>query len=98
VRNREKDRGSRERKKEYLISRRMNNCSLSWVSYCSSASDFRPNGEADVRCFGEFFVIFWVFQQFEESNNNALKYCFVKINFDKHVIESMCCCLGEGCL
>uniref|UniRef100_A0A2N9FNI6 Uncharacterized protein n=1 Tax=Fagus sylvatica TaxID=28930 RepID=A0A2N9FNI6_FAGSY len=27
----------------------MNSCSLSWASYCSSASEFRPNEESDGR-------------------------------------------------
>jgi hypothetical protein len=51
----------------------MNSCSLSWASYCSSASDFQPNGEAAVRCFGEFFAIFKLFIRFESSNVSLLK-------------------------
>ena len=52
----------------------MNNYFLSWASYCSSALDFRPNGEAVVRCFGEFFAIFRLFIQFESSNVSALTF------------------------
>ena len=36
------NRGSRERRNEYLIPLRMNSCSLSWASHCSSAWDFQP--------------------------------------------------------
>jgi hypothetical protein len=50
----------------------MNSCSLSWVSYCLSASDFRSNGETAVRCFGEFFAVFRLFIRFESSNVSAL--------------------------
>ena len=51
----------------------MNNCSLSWASYCSLASDFQPNRETAMRCFSEFFVIFKFFIRFESSNVSALK-------------------------
>ena len=60
-------------KKAYLILRRMNSCSLSWASYCSSASEFRLNGESAVRWFSEFFIIFLGFQRKEEADNNALR-------------------------
>jgi hypothetical protein len=50
----------------------MNSYSLSWASYCSSASEFRPNEESDGRWFSEFFVIFLGFQRKEEADNNAL--------------------------
>ena len=55
----------------------MNNCSLSWASYCSLASDFQPNGETGMRCFSEFFVILKFFIRFESSNVSALKRSFI---------------------
>ena len=60
------------KKKEYLIPLRMNSSSTVWASYCSSTSDFRSNGEAAVRCFGEFFAIFWFLIQFGSAGVNAL--------------------------
>jgi hypothetical protein len=63
----------REEKNKYLIHLRMNSCSLSWVSYCSSTSDFQLNGEAAVRCFDKFFAIFRFFILFESSSMNALR-------------------------
>ena len=62
----------KERKKEYLIPKMMNSCSLSWASYSSFAWGFRPNGEVGAIWFAEFFVIFWVFQPNGEADKNAL--------------------------
>jgi hypothetical protein len=62
---------ARERKKAYFIPRRMNSSSLSWASYCSSASEFRPNEEADVVCFAEFLLYFFGFQPNREADENA---------------------------
>ncbi len=50
----------------------MNSYSSNSRSYCSSASEFCPNGESAVRWFSEFFVIFLGFQQKEEVDENAL--------------------------
>ena len=57
----------RERKKEYLILLKMNSNSTIWASYCSSAWEVRPNVEATVSYFDEFFCyilafyIVWVY-------------------------------------
>ena len=66
------DRGSREIRNKYLIHLRMNSCSLSWTSYCSSAWAVRPNGEAAVSCFGEFFAQIWLFIRFGSTGVSAL--------------------------
>ena len=66
------DRGSRERRNEYLIHLRMNSCYLSWASYCSLASEFWPNEEAGVSCFAEFFAIFWLFIRFGSAGVSVL--------------------------
>jgi hypothetical protein len=60
-------------KKAFFITRMMNSSSLSWASYCSSASDFHSSEEADAACFGCLLLIFCYFQPNIESDKNALR-------------------------
>ena len=50
----------------------MNSSSLSWASYCLSASEFCPKEETDAKCFAELFVIFLSFQPNREGDENVL--------------------------
>ena len=69
----EGENAERERKKEYLIALRMNSSSMVWASYCSSAWEIRPNVKTGVRCFCEFFALFWLFIRFDAAGGNALR-------------------------
>jgi hypothetical protein len=51
----------------------MNNNSLSWASYCSSASDFLPIEEFGAACFAELLLKFCCFQLNIEADRNALR-------------------------
>ena len=75
---------ARERKKAYLIPLRVNSCSFTWASYCSSASEFHPNEEADAVCFAELFVIFLSFQPNREADENALMVLFESCKFTSY--------------
>ena len=57
-----------------LIALRMNISSTVWASYYSSAWEFRPNSEAGVSWFCEFFAICWLFILFDTAGGNALIY------------------------
>ena len=50
----------------------MNSNSLSWASYCSSASDFLPIEESGAACFAELLLKFCCFQPNIEADRNAL--------------------------
>ena len=75
---------ARERKKAFFIPIRMNSSFLNWTSYCSSASEFLPNEEADAVCFAELFVIFLSFQPNREADENALMVLFESCKFTSY--------------
>jgi hypothetical protein len=60
-------------KKAFFITRMMNSNSLSWASYCSSASDFLPIEESGAACFAELLLKFCCFQPNIEAD-------FIKLN------------------
>ena len=64
---------ARERRKPFLFPRMMNSNSLSWASYCSSASDFLPIKESSVACFAELLLKFCCFQPNIKADRNALR-------------------------
>jgi hypothetical protein len=61
-----------EREKTFFIPRMMNSNSLSWASYCSSASDFLSIEESGAACFAELLLKFCCFQPNIEVAVSAL--------------------------
>jgi hypothetical protein len=69
-------------KKALFIPRMMNSNSLSWASYCSSASDFLPIEESGAACFAELLLKFCCFQPNIEADRNALRGKINNIYYD----------------
>jgi hypothetical protein len=68
-------------KKTFFIPRMMNSNSLSWASYCSSASDFLPIEESGAACFAELLLKFCCFQPNIEAAVSALTHFYKKKSY-----------------